>query len=275
MKQICQICKSEETTRSMAMHLKWQHGIKTEEYIKIYGEFRLKNIDNNITLIKSDIKCNICNESMKHNRQLMYHITKKHKDITKEDYLIKYFYKEKHPICKCGCGGKVTIISYGKINELNGTQYHVDYIKGHWDWVKPNWIEHTQETKDLMRKIKIDKLKEDPSSFYQGVSKEENNLVDFISGLGFDIIQNDREILNGKELDILIPSQNTAIEYNGVYYHSDKFKDKNSHLIKIKECEKKGIRLIHIWESDWIKINKSFKKLQQIFKNKNLSLIHI
>ena len=105
---------------------------------------------------------------MKHNRQLMYHITKKHKDITKEDYLIKYFYKEKHPICKCGCGGKVTIIPYGKINELNGTQYHVDYIKGHWDWVKPNWIEHTQETKNLMRKIKIDKLKEDPSSFYQG-----------------------------------------------------------------------------------------------------------
>lgn len=54
---------------------------------------------------------------------------------------------------------------------------------------------------------------------------------------------------NALEIDIYIPSKKVAIEFNGIYWHS--LKDKNYHLQKTEECEKLGIRLIHIWEDLW------------------------
>ena len=58
---------------------------------------------------------------------------------------------------------------------------------------------------------------------------------------------------NSLELDIFIPSKNIAIEYNGIYWHSEQVqKDaKNIHLTKYNECLKKGIFLIQIFEDEW------------------------
>ena len=71
------------------------------------------------------------------------------------------------------------------------------------------------------------------------------------------------EILHGKrkyidnngenELDIYLPEKQLAIEYNGLYYHSDRYKDKYYHINKTKACKAKGIRLIHIFEDEWLK----------------------
>jgi Zn finger protein HypA/HybF involved in hydrogenase expression len=63
---------------------------------------------------------------------------------------------------------------------------------------------------------------------------------------------NNNRILNKKEIDIFIPSKNIAIEYNGLYWHSDKFKEKNYHLDKTEKCEKLGIRLVHIFEDELV-----------------------
>lgn len=81
----------------------------------------------------------------------------------------------------------------------------------------------------------------------------EKEIADFIKSLNVDIIENDRQVLNGKELDIYIPSKNVAIEFDGLRWHSTQFiSDKNYHLNKTKICEEKGIRLIHIFEDEWI-----------------------
>jgi hypothetical protein len=61
-----------------------------------------------------------------------------------------------------------------------------------------------------------------------------------------EVIINDRHL--GFELDIYLPSEKIAFEYNGIYWHSDEFKDKNYHYIKTKKCDEYGIKLIHIWE---------------------------
>jgi len=67
------------------------------------------------------------------------------------------------------------------------------------------------------------------------------------------IIEKDRKILNGKEIDILIPSHKLAIECNGTYWHSElNGKNKNYHLNKTNLAKSKGWDLIHIWENDWI-----------------------
>jgi hypothetical protein len=53
------------------------------------------------------------------------------------------------------------------------------------------------------------------------------------------------------EIDLFLPDYNLAIEFNGLYWHSDKFRDKNYHLNKTKECLKQNINLIHIFEDEW------------------------
>lgn len=65
-------------------------------------------------------------------------------------------------------------------------------------------------------------------------------------------ITNNRSIISPKELDIYIPSKQIAIECNGVYSHSSKYKTSSYHIQKYKACKLQNIQLLNIWE-DWIK----------------------
>ena len=90
-------------------------------------------------------------------------------------------------------------------------------------------------------------------------SKEEIGLLDYIKSMGFKTEQGNRTILDGSEIDILIPEKNIGIEYNGIYSHiyrphEEKIaarKDKNYHLNKTLQAASKGIELIHIFSDDW------------------------
>ena len=42
-----------------------------------------------------------------------------------------------------------------------------------------------------------------------------------------------------------------GFEFNGLWWHSDKYKSKNYHIDKLNYFKNKGIRIIHIWEDDW------------------------
>ena len=84
---------------------------------------------------------------------------------------------------------------------------------------------------------------------YKTFSKNEKKIVSAIVNNGYDVIENSRKIISPKELDIYIYDLNLAIEYNGVYYHSDLANCPNDyHLEKSLLCREKGIRLIHIYE---------------------------
>lgn len=86
-------------------------------------------------------------------------------------------------------------------------------------------------------------------------SNNENEIYVFICDLlgENNVIKGDRTVLNGKEIDIYIPSLKIGIEYNGIYWHSDKFIDnKNYHLDKLNESNSKGIKLIQIFEDEYI-----------------------
>lgn len=79
---------------------------------------------------------------------------------------------------------------------------------------------------------------------------KENELLNFISNLYFGkVIQSYRDNF---EIDIYLPDVKIGFEFNGLYYHSDKFKDKNYHLDKTNFFRERGIRIIHIWEDDWL-----------------------
>lgn len=97
------------------------------------------------------------------------------------------------------------------------------------------------------------------------VSKTEIKLVDFIRTLySEEIITNSKSIIPPLELDIFIPALRLAIEFNGGYWHSEKFKDKKAHLHKYTLCMEKGIRLISIWEWEYLKDK---TKIENFIKN--------
>jgi len=83
------------------------------------------------------------------------------------------------------------------------------------------------------------------------VSSGERQVNEFINSLGFTTVQSDHSILETKELDIVIPEKNLAIEFNGLYWHSSRYVDKNYHLNKTREANAVGYSLIHIFEDEW------------------------
>ena len=67
---------------------------------------------------------------------------------------------------------------------------------------------------------------------------------------GIKYEENNRSLI-GKEFDIYCPDLKLAIECNGCWFHSTKFKKPNEHINKYKASKRIGIKLITIWE-DWI-----------------------
>lgn len=107
--------------------------------------------------------------------------------------------------------------------------------------------------------------------FYR--SRGEEEVSKFVAQ--FDkVITNDRTILNGNELDIVVPNKNIAIEYNGLFWHSEECgKNHNYHLNKLNECVEKGYRLIQIFEDEWINKKRIVKnRIKNILGHSSLSI---
>lgn len=88
------------------------------------------------------------------------------------------------------------------------------------------------------------------------ISKAEEDIYNFLLGIlpKTDIIRHDTAVLDGLEIDILIPKYNLGIEYNGLRWHSEQFgKGRNYHVDKTNIAESKGVHLIQIFEDEWIK----------------------
>lgn len=101
--------------------------------------------------------------------------------------------------------------------------------------------------------------------YYQSIA--EKKLCDLLSPL-FNIIQKSKKIISPYEIDIFIPEKNIAIEYNGLYWHSDAQKEKSYHKQKYDMCKENGIRLITIFENEWT-------ENEELIKTKILSILGV
>lgn len=109
-----------------------------------------------------------------------------------------------------------------------------------------------------------------PSCADESVSSFELDIKGYIKNLGFEIKENTKKIIFPLELDILLKSKNLAIECNGLYWHSElQGKDRNYHLNKTKLCGEKNIRLIHIFENEYLHKNKIVKSRLKSILNLN------
>lgn len=83
-------------------------------------------------------------------------------------------------------------------------------------------------------------------------SAGEQQVIDFIAEAGVtNIVTNSHDIIHPYELDVYLPEFNLAIEYCGLYWHSEKHVDNTYHATKQRMCQKRGIRLLTIFEDEW------------------------
>lgn len=72
-----------------------------------------------------------------------------------------------------------------------------------------------------------------------------------------------------KELDIYCKDYNFAIEYNGLLWHSEKYKtDKNYHKNKTEACKNRGISLLHIWSDRYLDKPEVYKSIIRVKLNR-------
>lgn len=214
---------------------------------------------------KECIKCGICDWSTEDldnkTGSLTKHITNKH-NLTITEY-IKFSPKQEHlwnnhinvhnllnnvntsVIC-LECNKRfLGLTETHMLSEHNITLY--DY-KNKWGEKINIFSENT--TKNLSE-LAIETNKNMINTF---TSKSQEEIANYIKDvLKINIRLNDKKILNGVELDIFLPEHNLAIEFNGLYWHSEKLgKHKNYHLDKTIMAMNKEIKLIHIFEDEWL-----------------------
>jgi len=98
-----------------------------------------------------------------------------------------------------------------------------------------------------------------------GTSKDEKEIGDYVESLlkNITVKKHHRGLIGdtNQEVDIYIPSLNIAIEYNGLYWHTeDKTGSKKYHMNKYLECQKHGVQLITIFSHQW-------KNKKEVVKN--------
>lgn len=113
-------------------------------------------------------------------------------------------------------------------------------------------------------------------------SFKEQEFIDFVrTCTNYEVLNNDREIIKPKELDVIIPELKIAIEFNGNYWHSDEKLLRNNgltaeetHLIKVRLCEEADYSLFFVWEDDWDeKTDKVKKAVANLLGNNSVSPI--
>jgi len=133
-------------------------------------------------------------------------------------------------------------------------------------WLEHEYVAKARSALDIASELNVDystvlfycqKHKFDIRQ-YTHTSKKESQIKTYIETLGFDIVQSDRSLLDGKEIDLWIPEKNLAIEVNGLYWHSyhpslNKLESlvKYNHLNKTKLSQEKNIQLLHITDFEW------------------------
>lgn len=142
-----------------------------------------------------------------------------------------------------------------QIQTINNKEALVSYIKS---------LDHKPQVQELSLALGVNKSsilralhRYDIFDMIEVVNNEsymEIDVYNYIKSIyNGEIRRSCRDIIgNNLELDIHIPEKKIAIEFNGVYWHSETFKEKDYHQKKSLLCIKNGIRLVHIFEYEWI-----------------------
>lgn len=172
--------------------------------------------------------------------------TKRKKTLEKNKDILEIFddcFIVKCAIPNCKCGGQYRISKYMYFLRKRNKQECCVYAN-------PISKHYSYEEKDLLKYI---------SEIYNG-----------------NILENNKKVLDGQEIDIYLPDLKIGFEFNGDYWHMNpKFHKKDEILeqsgasaeeiwkfdkYKIDLAKNKGVDLYIIWEDDWLNNNEFTKQ---------------
>lgn len=231
----CKICGAKFL--SLKNHIK-THNISVEEYEKKYGTIELSNFakenyskQNRINGLKGIEKRRI---KLKNNEYRRWYGKQLSNGINNSEKAIE--------------ARRQNMIKLNKSNEQRAKASERLKKK----WREDGWNEKSHAWQQDKEKLKKVLSKSFENANFSSSSSYETSLKEWLSSLDLNFKANDRIFLDGDELDILLYTKKLAVEFDGLYWHSDKFKDKNYHLNKTRKCEEKGVQLIHIFEDEWV-----------------------
>ncbi len=152
-----------------------------------------------------------------------------------------------------------------------------------------DWISKVEEVQEKIKKTCLDKygvpnaakapaviakmlntkMQRYGSTAPTGIGQEEQNIREWLLTLGVNAPKN-HSIIPGKELDFYSDEHKVAIEYNGLYWHCEKhLTSKKSHYLKWEACRKQGVRLITIFEDEWLHRQAQVKNFLRSVLGKN------
>lgn len=175
----------------------------------------------------------------------------------------EFFQKPNAHLNNSGCK-KCGVIKRGESRSMTTEEYIKKAKKIHgneYDYI--DTIYHRSFDKIKIKCKKHGYFYQTPNNHLQGVrcpkcsahiSSSEIEISKILNSLNVSYIQHDRNILDTYELDFILPNEKIAIEFNGIFYHSENNgnKDKKYHLNKTQLCEESGYRLIHIFENEFL-----------------------
>ena len=104
-----------------------------------------------------------------------------------------------------------------------------------------------------------------PNQIHNSSSLNEQEIYEWLLSLGITNIQRNKRDWNVKdkvyEADLYLPDYNLAIEYNGLYWHSNLNKDDDYHYNKWKFFKSLNIDIIQIFENEWRDSNDIVKSI--------------
>lgn len=86
------------------------------------------------------------------------------------------------------------------------------------------------------------------------ISKSQGEFKEFLNSINIKYTEETKQIIPPMELDFYVEDSKIGFELNGNYFHSERGGNKypNYHLYKSILCEEKQIKLIHIFEDEWL-----------------------
>lgn len=85
------------------------------------------------------------------------------------------------------------------------------------------------------------------------ISKKQIEIFNFVKSLGINAVISDRSVISPYELDVYVPEKKFAIEFNGIYWHSQLVRQHDDYAAQRKQelAAAIGIRLMTIFEDEW------------------------
>jgi hypothetical protein len=160
---------------------------------------------------------------------------------------------------------QIEVNTRGRNNGKMLSQRHISndtFLKlGNKEWMEEQYVTNKRSTTSISAELNVTdstvskylRFHDIPVNTTQYRSTSEREIESFIRSIySGPVITATKKVIHPQELDIYLPELHLAIEFNGLYWHREQHLGKSYHIDKTNKCASMGVRLIHIFEHEWI-----------------------